>query len=179
MDGIEIMQLMAFSVLFGYVFAMLCETDAESPLYSRYARPVGMQKKIKPTYLILLLVVVGSITFARDVIVGCTPFGTTTIGGTLEKGDYVEDYYVFAFEGASESLNYRVKARIHSYSKLEGMEMLRRYEVERIQLLDGTYATFDAKARSGYSLEPDRRIMVRDDNGKSWGIQLTREKALK
>lgn len=178
MDGIEIMQVVAISILFGYVFATLSGADKESLSYSRYMRPSGTENKMKPTYLILLLVVVGSITFARDVIVGCTPFGTTTIGGALEKGEYSEDYYVYAFDGDSESLNYWAKARIHSYFKREGMERMRRYEVVRIQLLDGVYATFNAQAGSGYSLEPDQRIMVRDDNGKLWKIRLTREKVL-
>lgn len=112
-------------------------------------------------------------------MVGCTPLGTTTIDGALEKGEYSEDYYVFAFPDDSDALNYRVKARIHSYTKLESMELIRRYEVERIELPEGIHATFESHMGSGYSLEPDRKVMVRDDNGRRWGIQLTRDKVLK
>lgn len=179
MDIIEMMQVLALSALFGYVLAAMSGGGSVESSYGRAPRTSDTQKRIKPGHLLLILVVVGSLSFVRDVIVGSTPFGTTVIDSVLEKREYSEEYYVFAFPDDEKITSYRVKARIHSYSKLENMERIRRYEVERIDLPDGVVATFELRKGSGYSLEVDRIITVRDDNGKQWGIQLTRDKFLK
>ncbi len=179
MDIIEIMQLVALSALFGYVLAGISGAVPEEAAYGRASRTPGMQKRIKPGHLLLILVAVGSLGFVRDVIVGSTPFGTTVIDGVLEKREYSEEYYVFVFPDDDKVMSYRVKARIHSYSKLENMERIRRYEVERIDLPDGAVATFEWLKGSGYSLQTDRTVVVRDDNGKPWGILLTRDRFLK
>ncbi len=179
MDILEILKIAALSMLMGYVLAMFNAPDMDrDALIERYFRNRNASKKIKPNYVLIILVTVGSLSFVRDVIVGSTPYGSTTIGGVLEKGQYTEEYYVFAFPDKSESLNYKVKAQIHSQRKYDGLESKRTYEVEKIHLPQGDYATFGNAAGTGYSLALDREVALHDDNGRQWVIRLTSEKVL-
>ncbi len=160
MDIINMLQVAAFSILLGYVLATIPNTSDRNP-----------------RILLMVLVVIVSLVFVRDVIVGSTPFGSTTIGGVLEKRDYVEQYYVFAFPESSGAMSYKVKAEIHSYREYDGLDLNRVYEINRLFLPDGGTVTFRATLRSGYSLEPGRMVPVKDDAGRAWRIQLTEEKA--
>lgn len=178
MDVINMLQVAAFSILLGYVLATLPNTSGISVrrAHGRSADWRGAEADRNPGILLMVLVVIVSLVFVRDVIVGSTPFGSTTIGGVMEKRDYVEEYYVFAFPDSSGAMSYKVKAEIHSYRKYDGLDLNRVYEINRIFLPDGRAVTFNGTVRSGYSLDPGRMVPVKDDAGRVWRIQLTEEK---
>lgn len=181
MDAVDIMRIAGFALLMGYILGVDPEY-APGGLGGGY-QPGGPTQREKDngkrlSRVLVILVLVGSLGFVRDVIVGSTPFGTETIGGVLEKGSYEAPYYILAFPEAGGALNYKVGAEIHSELKYDGFQSRRMYEVESFQWPQGGTVTFNKLSSSGYSLEPDRIIVIRDDDGKAWGIQLTREKVL-
>ncbi len=178
MNIIVMLNVAVLCILLGYMLATVPEspenTDRKT-LWGRIKRP-GAKKEKSPRVLAVLVLIV-SLIFVRDVIVGSTPFGSTTMGGFLEKGNYRETYYVFAFPEGSEAMNYRVKAEIHSYTRYRGIGPNRVYQLDRIRMPDGGTVTFMEQAGSTYTLKPYELVTVTDDDGRKWRIQLTKDKA--
>lgn len=178
MNIIAMLNVAVLCILLGYMLAIFPEPSGDTDRKNLWGRVKqrGPKKERSPRVLAILVLIV-SLIFVRDVIVGSTPFGSTTIGGFLEKRDYTETYYVFAFPEGSGAMNYRVKAEIHSYTRYRGIGSLRVYALERIHMPDGGTVTFLEQAGSGHSLEPYRMVSVTDDDGRKWRIELTEEKA--
>lgn len=179
LDIISVLQIAALSMLLGYMLTVLpgvSKGPGNAYDRSRKSRRNADEGE-RPGALLLILVLVGSLTFARDVIVGSTPFGSTRIGGTFEKGEYTEEYYVLAFPEGSRDLNYKVKAEIQASIRYEGFELVRVYRIMKIAWPQGGTTTFEKEGARGYSLEPEKLVAVSDDDGKVWEIQLTEEKA--
>lgn len=145
----------------------------------RYFRNRNASKKIKPNYVLIILVTVGSLSFVEGC--HCWEFSLWKHDHRrcARKGQYTEEYYVFAFPDKSESLNYKVKTKFILERKYDGLESKRTYEVEKIHLPQGDYATFGNAAGTGYSLALDREVALHDDNGRQWVIRLTSEKVLR
>lgn len=175
MRAVNLIELMAFSLLMGYALAFV--PGLLRDIYGRKKALPKTESGEDPRAILMILVLVVVVIFVRDVIVGSTPFGTETLGGFLEKREYTADYYVLAFPQGSESLNYRVVARLHAYRSQEVFGSIRKYEVLSFQGHDGARVTFSQQAGTGYSLVLNQRVPLVDDDGRRWAIQLTAEKA--
>lgn len=179
MDIIEVLQIAAFSILLGYMLAFMPEIRKEAfgagSLESWHHRRAS-DDSVRAGTVLAILVLIVSLIFVRDVIVGSTPFGTEAIGSVLEKREYTAEYYVLAFPDQSASLNYRVAAEIHATMRRDGMESERVYELNRFIWPQNGSIYFIHAAGSGYSLELERAVAVTDDDGRKWHIQLTHEK---
>lgn len=178
MNIIATLHVAVLCILLGYVIATAPDTFGDAPWNERYRhqgrRPL---KKERSPRILLVLVFIVSLIFIRDVIVGSTPFGISTIGSVLEKRDYRERYFVYAFPEGSEEMSYRVEAEIHAYMQNSIFGADRIYELEKLRMPDGSSVAFSKLAGSGYSLEPHRIVNLLDDNGRKWRIELTEVKA--
>lgn len=175
----SLLQVAVFCILLGYMLGMIPELPKDK--VRKYFGGTGDSNNTgddrNPRMLLIVLVSIIALIFARDVLIGTTPLGNTAIGGFFEKREYVEEYYVFAFPERTGAMSYKVKAEIRAYAVNRGFGLSRMYEVNRIFMPDGGTVSFTEKTGSGYSLRPDRMIAITDDNGRHWRIQLTREKA--
>lgn len=102
------------------------------------------------------------------------------IGSFYENNEYTAKYFVNVFPENGKSKNYRVVAEIRaSYNEYweEDQDGNSHPEYERVYYLNKVY--FDNSHTLDFDeeeLELNKRTLVRDNNGKSWYVELTDKK---
>lgn len=89
------------------------------------------------------------------------------IGSLFEQGEYEATYYVNLFENENRAKNYRVVAEIY---RTEG-----KYTLISVQWPNGGELTFYDTGWD-YPVKPYEKIEVKDDNGETWFVELTKDR---
>lgn len=178
MNIVAALQVIVMSMVFGYVLAGSPPIDGTVLMRLIRKEPLRPGKdRVGPAVLLVLIVSVGLIAFGRDVFIGITPYGTTTMGGFLESRAYTESYYVFLFPDRSKPLNYKVPAVIHAQMQWNGAIAVRTYRIQSAMHPEMGRLRFLEALEADYTLSESRIVEVVDTEGRRWGVQLTHEKA--
>ena len=103
-------------------------------------------------------------------LIPTTKYGSDTINSIFEMNEYTTKYYVHLYPEDNKSKNYKVEADIESNLDEEG----RKYHIVKAYFDSKRYITFT----DWDSLHPNKKVMIRDDDGKDWDVELTTEKVV-